>query len=60
MCLDLSESMVSYGIDSIAFTQIRTRVMKDFGVDVPMVFLSDAFTVRDVIKNVSDAVGEEK
>jgi acyl carrier protein len=52
--------MVSYGIDSIAFTQLRTRVMKDFGVDVPMVFLSDAFTVRDVIKNVSDAVGEEK
>ena len=57
---DLSESLVSYGIDSIAFTQIRARVMKEFGVDVPMVLLSDAFTLRNVIRSVSERVGEEK
>jgi hypothetical protein len=32
--------------------------MKDFGVDVPMVFLSDAFTLRDVVRTVSEKVEE--
>jgi acyl carrier protein len=58
--IDLSATLVSYGIDSIAFTQIRGRVVKEFGVDVPMVLLSDAFTLQDVIRHVSERVAELK
>ncbi|KAJ6550872.1 KR domain-containing protein [Mycena vulgaris] len=54
--LELHESLTACGIDSIAFGQIRAKVLKQLGVDVPLVFLSDAFTLNDMIANVQESV----
>ncbi|KAJ6632258.1 hypothetical protein B0H10DRAFT_1771537 [Mycena sp. CBHHK59/15] len=55
--LDLDESLTACGIDSIAFNQIRAKLQKDLGVDLPMVYLSDAFSVNDMIRNVRESSG---
>lgn len=44
--------MTACGIDSIAFAQIRGRVMHQLGVEVPTKFLSDTFTVREMMDYV--------
>ncbi|KAJ7932976.1 KR domain-containing protein [Mycena leptocephala] len=54
--LDLNESLSACGIDSIAYGQIRTAVMKKLGVDVPLVYLSDAFSLNDIIGNIQESV----
>ncbi|KAJ7760901.1 hypothetical protein DFH07DRAFT_1059948 [Mycena maculata] len=54
--LELSDSLTACGIDSIAFGQIRAAVLKELGVAVPMVYLSDAFSVNDMIRNVQESV----
>ncbi|KAF8180341.1 hypothetical protein K438DRAFT_1725600 [Mycena galopus ATCC 62051] len=54
--LELNESLSACGIDSIAFGQIRAAVMKQLGVDVPLVYLSAAFTVNDMIGNIQENV----
>nr|AKE48477.1 putative water-soluble melanin synthase [Inonotus obliquus] len=38
---DSSTPVLSLGIDSISFTQLRADVMKKYGVDVPMSFLGE-------------------
>lgn len=50
--LELSDSLVSCGIDSIAFAQIRGKIMNDLDVQVPMMFLSDSFTIREMIDHI--------
>ncbi|KAF8207894.1 hypothetical protein K438DRAFT_1713428 [Mycena galopus ATCC 62051] len=57
--LELNESLSACGVDSIAFGQIRAAVMKRLGVDVPLVYLSDAFTVNDMIRNIQESVAEQ-
>ncbi|KAF8190650.1 hypothetical protein K438DRAFT_1970946 [Mycena galopus ATCC 62051] len=57
--LELNESLSACGVDSIAFGQIRAAVMKRLGVDVPLVYLSDAFTVNDMIGNIQESVAEQ-
>ncbi|KAJ7482732.1 hypothetical protein FB451DRAFT_1235938 [Mycena latifolia] len=52
--LELNESLTSCGLDSIAFGQIRGKVLKQLGVDVPLLYLSDAFTINDMIANVQE------
>ncbi len=52
--IDLEESLTASGIDSIAFAQIRGRLLKDIGVDVPMVYLSDVFSMKDMVTNVCE------
>ncbi|KAJ7482780.1 hypothetical protein FB451DRAFT_1236033 [Mycena latifolia] len=52
--LELNESLTSCGLDSIAFGQIRSKVLKQLGVDVPLLYLSDAFTLNDMIANVQE------
>ncbi|KAJ7440338.1 polyketide synthetase [Mycena galericulata] len=54
--LELNESLSACGIDSIAFGQIRVAVLKQLGVEVPLVYLSDAFSVSDMIGNVQENV----
>ncbi|KAJ7666829.1 hypothetical protein DFH06DRAFT_1040341 [Mycena polygramma] len=54
--LELHQSLSACGIDSIAFGQIRTAIMKQLGVDVPLVYLSDAFCVGDMIGNVQEGL----
>ncbi|KAK0482062.1 hypothetical protein EDD18DRAFT_1362674 [Armillaria luteobubalina] len=47
--LDLSESLNARGVDSIMFAQLRKRVGEGFGVEIPMIYLSDVFTMEDMI-----------
>ncbi|KAJ7101451.1 hypothetical protein B0H15DRAFT_411968 [Mycena belliarum] len=53
--LELNEPLTACGLDSIAFAQVRSKVSKRIGVDVPLVFLSDAFTLNDMIVNVQES-----
>ncbi|KAJ7644124.1 hypothetical protein FB45DRAFT_824078 [Roridomyces roridus] len=50
--LELGESLTALGVDSIAFGQIRGAVLREHGVEVPLVYLSDAFSMHDMIDNV--------
>ncbi len=52
--IDLEESLIASGIDSIAFAQIRGRLLKDIGADVPMVYLSDVFSMKDMVTSVCE------
>ncbi|PBK69778.1 ketoacyl-synt-domain-containing protein [Armillaria solidipes] len=47
--LDLSETLNARGVDSIMFAQLRKRVGEGFGVEIPMIYLSDVFTMEDMI-----------
>ncbi|KAJ7634663.1 hypothetical protein FB45DRAFT_909481 [Roridomyces roridus] len=55
--LELNDSMTATGIDSIAFGQIRGAVLKQLGVDIPLVYLSDAFTLNDMLAYVQESAG---
>ncbi|KAK0471022.1 hypothetical protein IW261DRAFT_1612345 [Armillaria novae-zelandiae] len=55
--LDLEESLTASGVDSIAFAQIRGRLLKDIGADVPMTYLSDVFSMKDMVTSVCDKFG---
>ncbi|KAF8190662.1 hypothetical protein K438DRAFT_1763113 [Mycena galopus ATCC 62051] len=57
--LELNESLSACGVDSIAFGQIRAAIMKRLGIEVPLVYLSDAFTVNDMIGNIQESVAEQ-
>ncbi|RDB30951.1 hypothetical protein Hypma_000134 [Hypsizygus marmoreus] len=49
--LELEESLTSCGMDSIAFAQARGHVLKAIGVDIPMLYLSDAYSMNDMISH---------
>ncbi|KAJ7768218.1 hypothetical protein B0H16DRAFT_1686400 [Mycena metata] len=55
--LELNESLSACGVDSIAFGQIRNAVAKALGVDVPLVYLSDAFS-KGVAGRMAEAANE--
>ncbi|KAF8217001.1 hypothetical protein K438DRAFT_2007702 [Mycena galopus ATCC 62051] len=57
--LELNDSLSAYGIDSIAFGQIRAAVKKRLGVDVPLVYLSDAFTLNQMIGGIQESFMEQ-
>ncbi|KAF8962893.1 KR domain-containing protein [Flammula alnicola] len=50
--LEPMDSLTSCGIDSISFAQIRGRVMNQLGVEVPMKYLSDSFTISEMTTHV--------
>lgn len=45
------------GADSITFAQFKGQVLKEFQVDVPMIYLSDGYTISDMINNVLESYG---
>ncbi|KAK0461978.1 uncharacterized protein EV420DRAFT_1665682 [Desarmillaria tabescens] len=47
--LDLSETLNARGVDSIMFAQLRKRIGEGFGIEIPMIYLSDVFTMEDMI-----------
>ncbi|KAF8200518.1 hypothetical protein K438DRAFT_1965980 [Mycena galopus ATCC 62051] len=49
---DDSDSLVSRGIDSITFAGLRKRVEERHGLNLSVVFWSDAFSVREMIDNL--------
>ncbi|THU90635.1 KR-domain-containing protein [Dendrothele bispora CBS 962.96] len=50
--IDLEESLNSCGVDSICFAQIQAQVISDWGVDIPIAYLSDTFKIRELIDYV--------
>ncbi|KDR66936.1 hypothetical protein GALMADRAFT_232327 [Galerina marginata CBS 339.88] len=50
--LDLAEPLTACGADSITFAQFKGQVLKELGVDVPMVYLSDAYSIGDMVNNI--------
>ncbi|KAK7436199.1 hypothetical protein VKT23_019275 [Stygiomarasmius scandens] len=50
--VDLEESLISCGVDSICFAQIQARSISDLGMDIPMAYLSETFTIREMIDYV--------
>jgi len=55
--LDIAEPFTSCGADSITFAQFKGQVLKELGVDVPMIYLSDTFTISDMINNILKSYG---
>lgn len=55
--VELGEPLTSLGADSITFAQFKGQVLKEFEVDVPMVYLSDSYTISDMINNVLETYG---
>lgn len=50
--LDTNEPLTSCGADSITFAQFKNQVLKELGVDVPIVYLSDDYTINDMTANI--------
>jgi acyl carrier protein len=53
---DVGTSLSSCGVDSIAFAQVKGRVLNDLGMEVPMVYLSDAFSISDMIQYIYEGI----
>nr|WGJ61594.1 polyketide synthase 1 [Sanghuangporus sanghuang] len=59
--IDSSTPILSLGIDSISFTQLRSDVMKKYGVDVPMSFLGeDTLTLAELAEFAVEKAKEAK
>ncbi|KAF9475042.1 ketoacyl-synt-domain-containing protein [Pholiota conissans] len=56
--LEMTDSLNACGVDSIAFAQIRGKVLPRLGVDVPMKFLSDSFTIGEMLNHVSETYND--
>ena len=50
-----SDSLTSCGIDSISFAQVRGKVMNQLEVEIPMKFLSDSFTISEIVEYVKES-----
>jgi acyl carrier protein len=46
---DLSSSLTACGGDSITFAQLRGRILKELGVDLPTTYLSETYTMGDIV-----------
>ena len=55
--LDTAEPLTSCGADSITFAQFKGQILKELEVDVPMVYLSDSFTISEMINNILESYG---
>lgn len=57
--IDSSTPILSLGIDSISFTQLRADVLKKFNVDIPMSFLGeDTLTLSELAEFTVEKAGE--
>jgi len=50
--LDTNDPLTSCGADSITFAQFKGQVLKELDVDVPVMYLSDDYTINDMIINI--------
>jgi len=50
--LDTNEPLTSCGADSITFAQFKGQVLKELDVDVPVMYLSDDYTIDDMVEKV--------
>ncbi|CAK5269983.1 unnamed protein product [Mycena citricolor] len=52
--LDESEPLTVHGVDSIGFAKLRKQVEDRWGLDIPVVYWSDAFSVGEMLSNLVD------
>ncbi|KAF9557920.1 ketoacyl-synt-domain-containing protein [Agrocybe pediades] len=52
--LELDDSLTAFGIDSISFAQIKGKVMNELQVEIPMMFLSDTFSILEMMDYISN------
>lgn len=50
---DLTDTLASFGLDSIAFTQVRGALLKKCNVNVPLSFMGEEFTAKDIVNYIS-------
>ena len=50
--LDLAEPLTSCGADSITFAQFKGKIMQELDVDVPMLYLSETYTINDMVNYI--------
>ena len=55
--IDIAEPLTSCGADSITFAQFKGQILKELEVDVPMVFLSDSYTISEMINSILENYG---
>ncbi|EIN06933.1 polyketide synthetase [Punctularia strigosozonata HHB-11173 SS5] len=53
-------SLGSYGVDSIAFAQIRGALVEALSVEVPIKFLDDRYSLHDIIEHLLLTTNGEK
>jgi len=44
--------LTSCGADSITFAQFKGQVLKELAVDVPVMFLSESYTIGEMIVSI--------
>ncbi|KAF9012766.1 hypothetical protein BDQ17DRAFT_1420105 [Cyathus striatus] len=54
---DMEESLISCGMDSISFAQMRGNVLQRLGVEIPVRYLSESFSVNRMLVDVLKGVG---
>ncbi|KAF9524194.1 hypothetical protein CPB83DRAFT_898058 [Crepidotus variabilis] len=47
--LEISGSLLSAGFDSISFAQVRGRAVQELNIEIPVKFLGDSFSIRDLL-----------
>ncbi|KAJ6567967.1 hypothetical protein DFH09DRAFT_1468227 [Mycena vulgaris] len=57
--LDDSESLSVRGVDSIMFAQLRKRVEELYGLNLSVVFWSDAFSIADMVHGLLEQYVEQ-
>ncbi|KAF8151526.1 hypothetical protein B0H34DRAFT_132545 [Crassisporium funariophilum] len=55
--LELAETLTSCGADSITFAQFKGDILKELEVDVPMVYLSDTYSINDMVNGILESYG---
>ena len=53
---EIDEALTASGGDSITFAQFKGQVLKEYGFDIPALYLSDSFTIADMINHIIDGV----
>ncbi|PPQ99823.1 hypothetical protein CVT24_009617 [Panaeolus cyanescens] len=52
--LELVEPLTACGADSITFAQFKGQILKELAIDVPMMYLSEAYTINDMVSFILD------
>ena len=54
LATDTNEPLTSCGGDSITFAQFKGHVLRELEVDVPITYLSEDYSIDDMITNILD------
>ncbi|KAJ7035264.1 hypothetical protein C8F04DRAFT_1098684 [Mycena alexandri] len=57
--LDDSEPLIFYGVDSIMFANLRKKIDMSYGLNLSILFWSDAFPITSMIENLVEQYAEK-